>query len=72
MVFSTGDEESIAWFHHVLEIEPGHWGSLFSLARIYERNGDLSHAKMYAQKALEVDPKSEVVLKFLSELDSGN
>jgi hypothetical protein len=27
---------------------------------------------MYAQKALEVDSKSEVVLKFLSELDSGN
>lgn len=70
--FLNQDEKSITWFHHVLEIEPSHWGSLFSLARIYERNGDLAQAKMYAQKALEVDPKSEVVLKFLSELDSGN
>ena len=70
--FLNQDEKSITWFHRVLEIEPSHWGSLFSLARIYHRNGDVAHAKMYAQKALEVDPESEGVLKFLNELDSQN
>jgi tetratricopeptide (TPR) repeat protein len=70
--FLKQDEKSIKCYHDVLKIEPHHWSSLFSLARIYERNGDLAHAKMYAQKALEVDPKSEVVLKFLDDLDSGN
>ncbi len=57
--YSGNIEEAIEWHKKVLEVEPGHEGSLFELAYCYQLSDDLDHSIEYYTRFLKEDPFNE-------------
>lgn len=63
------DEESVRDIHHVLELEPRHFGALAGLGEICLAAGDEAAARLAFQAALRMNPHLDAVRGELEKLD---
>ncbi len=71
-------ESAIEEFRHALSLSPNHLDALFGIANAYKHRWlskgdkeDFNQAKLYAKKALQVNPHHDASFRLASELNKG-